>query len=275
VRVFILSSGSSGNGLLIESGGTRVLLDAGVGPRVAARRMRDLGRDLFPRGVDAVVLTHHHGDHFAHAEPLARALRVPLYMHAGISAKRVRARWDVREYRAGVPFRVGSLSVSALVVPHDAPQVALAVHADGGPSFGLATDLGHVPASLAPFLGACDAALVEANYCPAMLAVGPYPEHLRQRIRGGFGHLANEQTASLAAELVGTRLAKLYLGHISRSNNSPERALAVVRPRCAGLDVEAIPHGASRAFDVARLPPELRRQRWGQPVGEQLALAFG
>jgi phosphoribosyl 1,2-cyclic phosphodiesterase len=272
VRVFLLGSGSSGNGMLIEAGGARILLDAGIGPKVAARKMRELGCDLFPRGVDAVVLTHHHGDHFAHAEPLARALRAPLYMHPGISASRVRARWDVREYHAGVPFRAGGFEVCALAVPHDAPQVALAVTSDDGSRFGLATDLGHVPPTLAAFLGACDAALVEANYCPAMLAVGPYPEHLRRRIRGGFGHLANEQTADLAALLVGSRLGKLYLGHISRSNNSPERAAAVVVPRCRGLEVEAVPHGASRAIDVVRTG-RLRSLPLGR-VGEQLALAF-
>jgi phosphoribosyl 1,2-cyclic phosphodiesterase len=274
VRVFVLGSGSSGNALLLEAGGARILLDAGIGPKVAARKMRELGSDLFPRGVDAVVVTHQHGDHFSQAEPLARALRVPLYMHAGISANRVRARWEVREYRPGIPFQAGGFEVSALTVPHDAPQVALSVTSDDGTRFGLATDLGHVPPSLVPFLGACDAALVEANYCPELLAVGPYPEHLRRRIRGGLGHLANEQTADLARALVGSRLGKLYLGHISRSNNTPERATAVVAPRCRGFDLEAVPHGISRAADVVRTG----RLRPFSPahgrLGEQLSLAF-
>ena len=264
MRVFVLSSGSSGNAMLLESGGSRLLVDAGLGPRVAARRLRDLGQDLFPRGVDAVVVTHHHGDHFAQIEPLARALRAPLYLHRGISAARVRGRWDVREYQAGVPFRAGSFEVKALTIPHDAPQVALAITSEEGVRFGIATDLGHVPAALAPFLGGCDAALVESNYCPEMLSVGPYPERLRQRIRGGFGHLANEQTAALAAALEGSRLGKLYLGHISRSNNSPERALSVVRPRCPGLDVQAVPHGAPR---VARRRSERTHRTWPEAGG--------
>jgi phosphoribosyl 1,2-cyclic phosphodiesterase len=266
MRVFVLSSGSSGNLLLIEAGGSRVLVDAGVGPKVAARRLRDLGHDLFPRGVDAIVVTHHHGDHFSHAEPLARALRVPLYLHAGISARRVRARWEVRSYVSGVPFRAGAFEVRALDVPHDAPQVALAFEGPDGGRFGLATDLGRVPPLLVPFLGGCDVALVEANYCPAMLEVGPYPPRLRERIRGGLGHLANEQTAELAAKLRGMRLALLCLGHISRHNNSPERALAVVRPRCSGFEVTAIAHGEARCVDV-------RRRHMGR--AEQLALAFG
>ncbi len=271
MRVFVLGSGSSGNAILLEAAGARVLVDAGIGPKAAARKMRELGCDLFPRGVDGVILTHHHGDHFAHAEPLARALRVPLYMHPGISASRVRARWEVREYKPGVPFRIGSFEVAALAVPHDAPQVALAITSGDGTRFGVATDLGHVPPALTPFLGSCDAALVEANYCPRMLEVGPYPEHLRRRIRGGLGHLANEQTAELAASVARSRLATLYLRHISRSNNSPDRALEVVRPRCQGLRVEAVPHGASRAIDVPR-----SWRTWGAraPRGEQLALAF-
>jgi len=273
MRVFVLGSGSSGNAILVEAEGGRVLLDAGIGPRVAAKKMRELGRDLFPRGVDAVIATHHHGDHFAHAEPLARALHVPLYLHPGISASRVRARWEVREFRGGVPFRIGGLVVAALSVPHDAPQVAITVTSADGLRFGLATDLGHAPSSLVPFLGGCDVALLESNYCPMLLEVGPYPEHLRRRIRGGLGHLSNEQTSQVAAALHGSRLAKLFLGHISRSNNSPERALAVVAPHCRGFEVEAIPHGESRSIDVATLAHAVSRRPRG--VGQQLALSFG
>lgn len=274
MRVFVLGSGSTGNAILVEGeSGGRVLLDAGLGPRVAANKMRELGHDLFPRGVDAVIATHHHGDHFSHAESLARTLRVPLYMHPGISASRVRARWEVREYRPGVPFEVGGFVVSAIAVPHDAPQVALTVSCPSGLRFGLATDLGCAPSSLVPFLGGCDVALLEANYCPMLLEVGPYPEHLRRRIRGGLGHLSNEQAGDVAAALAGTRLLKLYLGHISRSNNSPEKALAVVGPRCRGFDVEAVPHGASRLIEAG----EIARARPPRPraIGEQLALSFG
>jgi phosphoribosyl 1,2-cyclic phosphodiesterase len=268
VRVFVLSSGSSGNAMLLEANdGARVIVDAGLGPRVLTERLRLLGADLFPRRVDAIVLTHHHGDHFAHAEPLARALKAPLFLHAGISARRVRSRWEVREYDARAPFVAGGFEVRAMHVPHDAPQVALSFTSSDDERFGVATDLGHVPPALAPFLGACDAALLEANYCPAMLADGPYPPHLKQRIRGGFGHLANEQTADLAARLVGTRLGALYLGHLSRANNTPARALEVVVPRCAGLAVRVVDHGVSRVIDVVKGSRAYSR-------GEQLALAL-
>jgi phosphoribosyl 1,2-cyclic phosphodiesterase len=249
MRIWLLSSGSSGNAAVIEAEGGRLLIDAGIGPRVAATRMRQLGGDLFPRGVDGIVVTHQHGDHIAHLEPLARALRVPVYLHAGITAPRARRRFDVRPYVAGEPFEVGPFEVSAAVIPHDAPQVALRIAA-GGLSFGVATDLGHVPAALAPFLGACDEALIEANYCPIMMREGPYPLHLQRRVTGSFGHLANDQCAALVASLVGSRVARVWLGHLSRVNNTPALALATVKALAPGLDVQVIHHGVAQILDI-------------------------
>lgn len=266
MRIWLLSSGSSGNAAIVEAAGGRLLIDAGIGPRVAATRMRLLGGDLFPRGVDGIVVTHQHGDHIAHLEPLARALRAPVYLHAGITALRARRRFDVRPYVAGEPFDVGPFQVSAAAVPHDAPQVALRVTA-GGLSFGLATDLGHVPVSLAPFLGECDEALIEANYCPTMMREGPYPLHLQRRVTGNFGHLANEQCASLAASLVGSRVARVWLGHLSRVNNTPALALATVKALAQGLDVQVIPHGVPQRLDI-------RAGLGARPRASQMALPF-
>ena len=255
MRVYVLGSGSSGNGALLEADGVRILIDAGVGPRAAARRLELLGSpSLFPRGVDAILVTHQHGDHIAQIEPLARALRAPIYFHRGIEARRVRARYEVRTYEPRTPFWVGGMEIRAVAVPHDAPQVALRFTM-GGRSFGLATDLGTVPAELVRLLSDCDVALVEANHCPDMLATGPYPPKLKRRVGGDFGHLANEQTAELAAKLRNTRLHTLYLGHLSRRNNTPERALAVVRPRCTGIHVAVVEHGVAQAFSVRGMRP--------------------
>jgi len=266
MRVWLLSSGSSGNAAIVEAGGGRILIDAGLGPRAAATRMRRLGGELFPRGVDAIVITHHHGDHIAHLEPLARALRAPVFLHAGIGADRARRRLDVRAYRAGESFEVGPLKVCTEPVPHDAPQVALRIEA-AGRSFGLATDLGVVPPGLPAFLGACDEALIESNYCPDMMRDGPYPPHLKRRVTGDLGHLANDQTAALAASLVGTRVRRLWLGHLSRINNTPALALASVQATAGDLEVTVVEHGEPRVLDI---------RPGGVPASraEQLALRF-
>ncbi len=252
VRAFVLATGSSGNAVLVEAAGVRVLVDAGVGPRQAEERLAALGERLLPRGVDAIVATHEHGDHFGHAEKLARALEAPLYLHPGIAAPRVRRKCHVREFVPGASFRVGGLEVSTAVVPHDAPQVAIRIASDDH-ALGIATDIGHVTHELVDLLGACDAAIVEANHCSELLAFGPYPPRVQARIAGHLGHLSNAQCAELASRLVGSRIGKLWLGHLSRTNNTPERALTTVRAAARRIAVEVLPHGESAALEIRRV----------------------
>jgi phosphoribosyl 1,2-cyclic phosphodiesterase len=266
VRVYVLSSGSSGNATIIEADGARVLVDAGIGPKKAVRAMRALGGEIFPRGVDAIVITHHHGDHMAHLEQLARASNAPLYLHAGISAPQARKKFEVCPYEAGAHFQVGALTVRTLPIPHDAPQVAVSIHS-ATHAFGIVTDLGHAPRALVKFLGECDAALLEANYCHDLLHSGPYPMHLKTRVSGDFGHLSNDQTAELAQRLVGTRLGRLYLCHLSRANNSPARALWGVREMAPEIESSVIAHGEPHLLEVTVSHPVRRR-------AEQLSLSF-
>lgn len=262
MRVFVLGTGSSGNALLVESKGTRVLVDAGVGPRKTEARLERLGIRFSERAgdrIDAIVTTHEHGDHFGQVESLARAFGATVWMHRRIDgplAERVRRKLDVQTYEPGRPFRIGSLVVEAEHVPHDAPQVAVRVADDGeGAAVGVATDVGRVTSGLVGLLAQCDAALVEANHCAEMLAFGPYPDRLKRRVAGGLGHLNNDQTAELAHRLTGSRLARLWLGHLSKANNTPERALEVVASQARGMDVEVLPHGHVCALDVLRSRP--------------------
>ncbi|AKV02447.1 Zn-dependent hydrolase [Labilithrix luteola] len=89
---------------------------------------------------------------------------------------------------------------------------------------------------------------------PELLAWGSYPEHLKRRVRGGLGHLSNQEAGALAASLVGTRLTRLYLGHLSRSNNTPERALETVAEAARGIDVAVVPHGQAHELEVVAGP---------------------
>ena len=266
VRVFVLGSGSSGNCLVVEAEGERLLIDAGMGPTRAVAKMRELGADLVTsRAPVGLFVTHDHGDHASHALPMARALRAPLFAHDGVLIDRARRRQEVLSYAPGRPVRLGPFCVEALAIPHDAPHVALRVSA-GGQRFAIATDLGHATRELSTLLAGCDLVMLEANYCPALLESGPYPPRLKQRVGGSLGHLANEQAAALAASLEDTRVSRLVLAHLSRTNNSPERALAAVASRLRRLPVEALVHGEPRRLDV----PE--NARLGH--AEQLGFAF-
>lgn len=257
VRVFVLGTGSSGNAVLVESNGTRVLIDAGIGPRKTEARLAQLGVDLRGGRIDAIVATHEHGDHFGQIERLARAFGAAIYLHRGIEGAHVKKRFDVKLYEPGRAFRIGTLVVEAEQVPHDAPQVAVRVAEDGGgAALGVATDVGRVTSGLVGLLAECDAALVEANHCTELLAFGPYPDRLKRRVAGGLGHLSNAQTAELASRLSGSRMSRMWLGHLSRANNTPERALEVVASAArSGLDVAVLPHGSVCELDVRRTRP--------------------
>lgn len=266
MRIFVLGSGSSGNCLVVEAEGERLLVDAGMGPTRAVEKMRAMGADLVTsRAPLGLFVTHDHGDHAAHALPLARALRAPLFAHIGVQIDRARRRHEVHAYEPGRPVRLGPFCVEAVAIPHDAPHVALRVSA-GGRRFAVATDLGHATRELRTFLAGCDLVMLEANYCPALLESGPYPPKLKRRVGGPLGHLANEQAAALAATLEDTRVSRLVLAHLSRTNNSPERALATVASRLRRLPVEALLHGEPRRLDV----PENARLAHA----EQLGFAF-
>jgi phosphoribosyl 1,2-cyclic phosphodiesterase len=249
----------------VEAEGERLIVDAGLGPVRATERMRGLGADLItstpPLGL---FVTHDHGDHAAHALPIARAVRCPIFAHAGVAIDRARRRMDVRPYLPGKALALGPFLVESLGIPHDAPHMAVRVSA-GGSRIGIATDLGHAPRDVQAFLAACDLALLEANYCPDMLDRGPYPPKLRRRVGGPLGHLANEQAADVARSLEDTRVARLVLIHLSRANNTPQRALDVVGSRVRRLPVEALAQGAAGRFDV---PP-------GRGLARADQLAFG
>ncbi len=229
VRVTILASGSKGNATLFESGGTSLLVDAGISvSEVAARAPR----------LDAVVVTHAHGDHTGNFRQLAKRLRSTVYMtEATARAKGVTE--VVKRYGSREPFAVGPFTVSPLPLPHDAAQVGLVV-SDGVHRVGLATDLGEVPPGLVGHLRGCDALLLESNHDIGRLLGGPYPPSLKQRIASARGHLSNDQLGELlrahyrdAATSGLTAARTVVLMHLSEQNNRPEIALGQARDALA------------------------------------------
>ncbi len=278
MRVFVVGSGSSGNSILVETRTTRLVVDAGIGPKAMARRLRALdwrtpplragARDVDGLHLDGIVPTHEHVDHFGRAEMLARATGAPVYLHDGVEAERLRARHEVRRLAIGHDLVVGDVAITSVAVPHDAPNVALRVE-HHGVSVAIATDLGHVTPAVLELLASADVVVLEANHCPRMLAAGPYPGALKRRVAGDAGHLSNEQAAAALADLRGARPLRAYLVHLSQVNNSVEQAHAVVRSRARAIPVVAIDHGAPYELDLST--PRRRRD----VVYGQLALPFG
>lgn len=231
MRFASLGSGSRGNALLVEAGGTRLLIDAGFGPREMSRRLQRLG--VAATDIDAVLVTHEHADHIGGVFSCARRFDwAVLLTHGTLAASRddgSGVRTTLIDSHAMVC--VGDISVSPYPVPHDAREPVQFVLGNGGSRLGVLTDAGHVTPHMVAMLDDCDALVLECNHDPAMLASGRYPPTLKRRIGGPWGHLDNTAAALLLSRVGRARLRHVIAAHLSEENNSP----AIVRQTLAAV----------------------------------------
>lgn len=223
LRFASLGSGSRGNATLVEAGNTRVLIDCGFSARECARRLARIGVEA--ASLDAILVTHEHGDHANGVAALSSRFDIPVYLSAGTHrAMDARGhfqgiRVERRRVLRGVAFSLGNLSITPVRVPHDAQEPCQYVFEVGEAKLGVLTDIGdYTPQVLAAYSG-CDALLLESNHDVGMLRAGPYPPSLQARVGGEFGHLSNDQTVQLLRELDTSRLQALVLAHLSEKNN--------------------------------------------------------
>lgn len=238
VRITVLGSGSGGNATLVETATTRILIDAGLTQRALMTRLASLeASDRAPAKIDAIVLTHAHGDHIAHAGAYALRFDAPVFLtEATARSLRMPSGVRTRIFGSKTAFDLGDLELRPLPVPHDAPQIAL-VLAHGGRAAGLVTDLGAVPDGLASHLRDCTTVLIESNHDGERLANGPYPDYLKRRIASGVGHLENRQCAELLRALSPTT-RHVVLMHLSQTNNSAALARSVAEDALRGRPVQ-------------------------------------
>lgn len=234
IRFKSLGSGSSGNATIVQAtaaGGapTHILVDCGLGIRELDKRLGAAG--MLAEQIDAIFVTHEHGDHIGCARALALRERIPVYMSEGTYAGIGQPDFGglLRIACDGQGFEVRGLQVRPFTVPHDAREPLQLTCTDGLRRLGLLTDLGHVSAHVEQELAGCDTLVLECNHDEAMLADGPYPWFLKKRVGGDWGHLANSAAAALAATLLaGGRLRQVVAAHLSEQNNKPELAQAAL-----------------------------------------------
>ncbi len=229
MRFASLGSGSSGNALLVEAGGTRVLLDCGFAAKTTAERLGRLG--VSPEQIDAIVITHEHGDHVAGAFRFARRYDLAVYLTHGTHAALARGRPPMPVCQlvdSHTAFAIGNLEIQPFPVPHDAREPVQYVFFDGQRRLGVLTDTGTITPHIVDLLRRCDALMLECNHDPALLAASDYPSSLKKRISGRLGHLDNDTAASLLRQIDTSRLQHLVAAHLSQQNNRPHLAVAAL-----------------------------------------------
>jgi phosphoribosyl 1,2-cyclic phosphodiesterase len=234
MRFCSLGSGSGGNATVVEAGSgadtRRVLIDCGFSLRELELRLARAG--LSCAGLDAVFITHEHGDHIGCALTLARRHGLTLWMSRGtwraIGAPELPDL--IRFARDGQGIAIGELELTPFTVAHDA-QEPLQLRCSGGARhLGVLTDVGSISAHLIAHLQGLDALLLECNHDRDMLAASRYPASLKARIGGRLGHLSNDTAAQILAACSHSGLKHLVAAHLSERNNTPALARAALAP---------------------------------------------
>lgn len=223
MRFASLGSGSRGNATLVEAGGTCLMVDCGFSVIEAERRFQQLGGS--PGNLRAVLVTHEHGDHVRGVVRFARKHRLPIWMTAGTCrALGLEPGEALHLFDGHNPFVIGGLEIQPVPVPHDAKEPSQFVFSDGAHRLGLLTDTGNITAHIQAALSGCDGLILECNHAPDLLAAGPYPPSLKQRVAGRLGHLSNAQAAGLLRGIDTGRLQHIVASHLSEKNNTPRLA---------------------------------------------------
>ena len=226
LRFRSLGSGSAGNGTLVEaaSGGhtTRVLIDCGFTQRDLEARLASDG--LLPSMLDAIFITHEHGDHIGCAHALSRRAGIPVWMSEGTWLATGGRDYGGRLHlaRDGEAIAIGELQLQPFTVPHDAREPLQLRCTDGARHLGVLTDLGHATPHVLAALAGLDALLLEFNHDTEMLANSVYPPFLKRRVGGDWGHLSNTAAAAIARSLYHGALRHLVAAHLSAQNNQPD-----------------------------------------------------
>lgn len=228
MRFAVLGSGSRGNALILESVQSRLLVDVGFGPAEMARRLACL--ELAPDAIRHVLITHEHSDHMGGALACARRFGWRLFLThgslAGFGEARLHPHVSVIDSRRS--FVLDDISIQPFPVPHDAREPVNFVFSDGRRRFGMLTDAGHITPHMVASLQGCHALLLECNHDLELLMRSNYPQALKRRISGAWGHLDNAASASLLRQLLHPGLRHVVAAHLSERNNRPQLARAAL-----------------------------------------------
>ena len=252
IHLHVLASGSKGNAAVVEGPAGSVLIDDGIARRTLLARASELGVNM--DDIRAVLLTHEHTDHVAGLPVFANHFDGPLFATAGTIA--------ARERLSQLPFEVINhtdslelcgMHVTVFPTSHDVADPVgfrFSTTDENGEltdALGYCTDTGILTDEAGQALSGCRVLALESNHDERMLAAGPYPGYLKQRIHGRHGHLSNTQAADALADLV-TNGTEVIVGmHLSQENNRPSVA---VRALAAAVEAEA----ANETFTEARTP---------------------
>lgn len=236
-----LASGSKGNCIYIGTDQTKVLIDAGISAKAVKARLAEINVDISE--IDAILITHEHGDHIQGLKTLAFRSGIPIYANSETAKGIVDYFHDCPRFKifsTGEPFALGDIEFHPFSIQHDtADPVAFTVRVENL-KLGFCADLGFVTTLVKNQLRDCDYLYLEANHQVSMVYSSSRPMIYKQRVLSRIGHLSNDACGELLSEVAHSGLKHVHLAHLSSECNSPEVALSVIRGMLAqqGISIE-------------------------------------
>lgn len=242
LRFISFGSGSCGNCYYIYNEEFGILIDAGIGVRRLKKYFIDYGLSI--KNVRYILVTHDHADHVKAVGSISNSYNIPVYttekVHEGIKRnycvrKKIEER-NIKIIKTNESLELGNFTISFFNVPHDSMEnIGFKINYDGK-LFCLMTDIGHVTEDMEKVVSEAEYLVIEANHDEEMLMTGPYPEHLKKRVSGDYGHLSNRQCGLTLKNNATEKLNHVWLCHISQENNHPELARKTVELELNGSD---------------------------------------
>lgn len=230
MKFISFGSGSSGNCYYLLEDGIGLIIDAGIGIRSFKKYFREYGF-TYPT-LKAILVTHDHTDHVKAVGALSCEYNLEVFateeVHKGIlnnyyAHKKVRPEL-CRTYLPGDDWSIGPFHITTFTVPHDASHNCGYFIETATTNFCFITDAGSFTPEMISFIRRARNLVIEANYDAAMLDEGPYPLHLKKRIKAPTGHACNAETARILEENLAATTENIWLCHLSEENNHPELA---------------------------------------------------
>jgi phosphoribosyl 1,2-cyclic phosphodiesterase len=232
MKVCALASGSKGNSIFVATENTKILIDCGISCRQIMLRLNEIGES--PEDIDAIFITHEHSDHIRGLPVFTKKYKTPVFLNKLIEMD-IFENITVENFLCGDTIKFKDLEISPYQIPHDATEPVGFIISNKDKSIGIATDIGKVTYLIKEKLSNCSTIFLEFNHDEEMLLTGPYPWHLKQRIRGNYGHLSNRESIELLKEIGGNGLKNIFISHISEQNNSYEKIKRDIIKNLSGI----------------------------------------
>lgn len=241
MKFISLSSGSSGNSLLLETKKTKILIDAGFSGKRLEYLLKEA--EILPETIDAILVTHEHTDHVKGVGVMSRRYNIPVIANEETWLAMIKKIGPIRDqnilvFKNDYDFTLRDLDVHPFSTFHDAANSCGFAVYNGKSKLSVLTDTGTVNERIKKQIIGSDVLFIESNHDPIMLMNGPYSSVLKKRVASTKGHLSNLDCASTLEEVLSGNNEKVILAHLSNENNTVDLALDTVSNHLMDLGLD-------------------------------------